>query len=254
MWDSFRKDKGSSSGGSDSFSGTSMAVRCYESHPTLKLGKGILVGGSARYPVVKDADVYVALQFGDTCGRISDPWEKNPKIVEVQYSIRDMHAPENVTRFKKMVTWLCNQLQDGKTVHVGCIGGHGRTGTVVSAIVAEITGKTDAIQWVRKHYCKKAVESSEQVKFLMTHYGVEKVVGAKQEPSIRSGGNGKSSDWPESIGKYKSSQSSSSRLVVDEDGPKSRKVPEGVTSRTRSFSPMASGRSIWKNKNRKQAE
>ena len=74
-----------------------------------------------------------------------------------------MDAPANVTRFKKLVTWLCNQLQDGKTVHVGCIGGHGRTGTVISAIVAELLEEKDAIQWVRKHYCKKAVESKAQV-------------------------------------------------------------------------------------------
>ena len=40
----------------DSFSGTSMAVRCYESHPVLKLGKGKLYGGCARTPKVKDAD------------------------------------------------------------------------------------------------------------------------------------------------------------------------------------------------------
>ena len=41
-----------------------------------------------------------------------------------------MEAPSNVARFKKLVTWVCTQLQDGKTVHIGCIGGDGRTGEI----------------------------------------------------------------------------------------------------------------------------
>ena len=141
------------------FSGTSLGKeRCYVSHPVLKLGKGRLYGGAALHPA--KADIYVVLQRGDMGGRTSDPWD-TAKVVEIQYAIRDMYAPEDVSRFKKLITWLCTQLQGGKTVHVGCIGGHGRTGTVFAAIVAEMTGEKDAIQWVRAHYCKKAVESQE---------------------------------------------------------------------------------------------
>jgi hypothetical protein len=115
---------------------------------------------------------------------------------------------------------------DGKTVHVGCVGGHGRTGIVISAIVAELTGKKDAIQWVRKHYCKKAVESKAQVQFLMKHYGVTEVTGTK------SGGNG-NGKW-HSLGP---ASSSTQHQQLPESKVK-QIPPEGVTAKTKQFSPM----------------
>lgn len=222
------------------FSGTALAVRCYESHPVLKLGKGKLVGGSARNPV-KGADVYVVLQDGDMNGRQTDPWEKKQAVIEVAYFIRDMHAPANVERFKKLVTWLCKQLQDGKTVHVGCIGGHGRTGTVLSAIVAESQGEKDAIQWVRKHYCKKAVESKEQVDFLRKHYGVSKVEPTKSfsKPVEHHGGD---VPWVTTGEKFPLLRKEPEPSL---QGKVRRLVPEGVTKATKSFNPMASKRSLW---------
>ena len=232
----------------DAFSGTSMSTRCYESHPVLKIGKGKLYGGSASHPKVTDADIYVALQSGSTSGKQSDPWEAQ-NVVEVRYSIDDMDAPKNVTRFKKMITWLCNQLQKGKTVHVGCIGGHGRTGTVLSAIVAEGAGKKDAIQWVREHYCKKAVESTSQVEFLKKHYGVSSVTPTKSGSTRISG--------------FTSRLGSRADLDVWEgfslkpSAPKAPKEPEkriqrlpieGVTGSSKSYMPMSSARSLWKPK------
>jgi hypothetical protein len=251
IWDF--KEKGEK-GVSDAFSGTNLAVRCYESHPRLKIGKGTLCGGSASYPVVKNADVYVALQSGSTSGRISDPWEVQT-VVEVQYSIQDMHAPTNVTRFKKMVTWLCNQLHEGKTVHVGCIGGHGRTGTVFAAIVAEALGEKDAIQWVRTHYCKKAVEAREQVKFLMKHYGVSEAEGAKSAPTVK---------WTAKHGLSKPTEAVGLSLDEWEANMKAKPKPKekssqgrrvilsvGAAKATKAFEPMASDRSLWKTKKTK---
>lgn len=236
------------------FSGTSLAVRCYESHPVLKLGKGKLHGGAARHPV-KGADVYVVLQDGDMNGKQSDPWEKQT-VTEVAYFIRDMHAPADVKRFKKLVTWLCTQLQDGKTVHVGCIGGHGRTGTVLSAVIAEATGEKDAIGWVRKHYCKKAVESREQVEFLVKHYGVTKAAATKSFDAPKSNGKDagflsswKSDAWtsqPQQMPLVKASKESAPVL-----GKVRRVVPEGLTKATKSFGPMASKRSLWNARKRK---
>jgi protein-tyrosine phosphatase len=249
-------------GAEDAFSGTNLSVRCYESHPKLKIGKGTLCGGSASWPVVKDADVYVALQSGSTSGKVSDPWDP-PKVVEVQYSIQDMHAPTNVSRFKKMITWVCNQLHEGKTVHVGCIGGHGRTGTVFAAIVAEALQEKDAIQFVRKHYCKKAVESKEQVKFLMKHYGVSEAQTTKDQPT----------KWvPKPMGLSKSTEATGMSLEdwqgkfsgtlpgmkVSPSKPKEKASPGrrvilsvGAAKATKAFEPMASDRSLWKTKKTK---
>lgn len=238
MWESFK------SSGKHEYK-----ARCYESHPAIKIGNGTLYGGSCQYPKVTNADFYVALQRGDSCGLSSDPWEPE-KVIEIHYSITDMCAPTDVPRFKKMITFLCNQLQAGRSVHVGCIGGHGRTGTVLSAIVAQMLEEKDAIAWVRKHYCKKAVESKEQVKFLMQHYGVKKATGYK-EGMITTGGTQRSLGFtmaealtPKAPNKPKLVESTSSKAY------RTIRVipPDDVDPQSRVFAPMASHRNVWRRK------
>ncbi|MCK5640964.1 MAG: hypothetical protein KAJ19_09215, partial [Gammaproteobacteria bacterium] len=64
--------------------------------------------------------------------------------------------------------------------HIGCIGGHGRTGLVLAALAAYTkTAPKNAIQWVRKHHCDSAVESTSQVNFLVKHYKVAKAKVSK---------------------------------------------------------------------------
>lgn len=53
----------------------------------------------------------------------------------------------------------------GERVEVGCMGGHGRTGTFLAAVVllADPNMTPDgAVAWVRKNYCSKAVEDRSQ--------------------------------------------------------------------------------------------
>lgn len=226
--------------------------RCYESHPILKLGKGRLYGGSASHPV-KKADIYVALQSGSSASISSDPWDEQTTI-EIHYSIPDGGIPGNVPRFLKMIEWLCNQLQDGKKVHVGCIGGHGRTGMILSAIVATMLKKKDAIQYVREHYCPKAVESYLQVAFLMEHFGVSKVEGSKDHlfKDLDSGRDLRA------VNGHKSSKTNvpTTQALMPIHRPKSSQkvtvrpdvMPEGVTSQTKTYPPMSSPRSLWNKK------
>jgi protein-tyrosine phosphatase len=51
----------------------------------------------------------------------------------------------------------------GLWVEVGCIGGHGRTGTTLAcmAVLAGLSHK-QAVKFVRKNYCDKAIEGSDQ--------------------------------------------------------------------------------------------
>lgn len=53
-----------------------------------------------------------------------------------------------------------------------CAMGHGRTGTALSAMLVEVAGYSpgDAIQTVRDIYCEEAVETKEQVKYLVRMY------------------------------------------------------------------------------------
>lgn len=57
--------------------------------------------------------------------------------------------------------------KDGFTVEIGCIGGHGRTGTVL-ACMAVLTGlDADAsMQYIWDNYCKRAIESDDQEWFV----------------------------------------------------------------------------------------
>ncbi len=151
--------------------------RCYETHPALSLGSGVQVyGGSCSSPIITDADVYVGLDLSIKKSTMSYPWEPGESFL---FYIQDMHAPADAVQFKKLIDWLAVQLTAQKKVHIGCIGGHGRTGTVLAALTKVMTGEVDAIGYVRENYCKKAVESHEQVAFLMKHFGINNAVPAK---------------------------------------------------------------------------
>jgi hypothetical protein len=51
----------------------------------------------------------------------------------------------------------------GQRVEVACIGGHGRTGTVLAcmAILAGVPSD-EAVEWVRSTYCRRAVQEPSQ--------------------------------------------------------------------------------------------
>lgn len=174
--------KGLGSGGYNKtysgFSTKSYGPHCYESHPPLKMPGSELViyGGSCSHPMVKDADIYIgfdrSMNFTERCL----PWKKGAEFL---FHIPDMGIPAKVEEFQKLVAWTRKQLDAGLKVHCGCIGGHGRTGTFLAALVSTF-GETDAIAYVRKNYCKKAVESKEQVSFLVKHFGLKAATGYKE--------------------------------------------------------------------------
>lgn len=150
---------------------------CYESHPVLTFGKGKFYGGSCSSPTTTKADIYIGLDSFMKRRKPVYPWSKKKDVggpIEVLFEITDQHAPSNAKEFQAMITWLTAQLNDGKTVHAGCIGGHGRTGMVVAALANVMLGEKDAIVWARKNYCPKAVETNEQIEFLHQHYDIKK--------------------------------------------------------------------------------
>ena len=78
----------------------------------------------------------------------------------------------DVTWWETLISAI-EALPDGSSVAVCCVGGTGRTGTVL-AILAGLTGQlgfnedaqameTDPVQWLRDHYYDDAVESEEQM-------------------------------------------------------------------------------------------
>lgn len=142
--------------------------KCENTHARIPVGKGFIIGKGC-HDFKDDADIYIALD--STAVRSGGyPWDTGVKAQHIYFRIDNMKAPK-IEDFRPMVAWICNQLQKGKSVHIACMAGHGRTGLVLAAVLAHAKGMKDAIHWLRKNYCDRAVESQEQVDFLVKNYG-----------------------------------------------------------------------------------
>lgn len=143
-------------------------ARCWESHPKIPIHKGMFTGGACGYPQ-PDNNLYVGLDSHSMNVPIGLPWHiGNP--ISVNFPIQDMHAPDNPAEFVELIDWLIKEFKNGAKIQVGCIGGHGRTGTVLAALVAKAGISDDPIKWARENYCTSAVESKEQVDFLIKYF------------------------------------------------------------------------------------
>lgn len=154
-----------------------IANACYTTHKPLVIAGHEVYGGSCGSPTIKDADVYIGL---DASSASRHPSMSPTSLAHGYiYSISDMSVPSDVDDFKKLVEWLATKIGSGKKVHIGCIGGHGRTGLLLSALVKVMEDKADAITHVRENYCKKAVESKSQVDWLVKHFDIKSVEATK---------------------------------------------------------------------------
>lgn len=218
--------------------------RCFETHPALKVGDHEVFGGSCIDHIVKDADIYIGFDSGMRLTNASYPW--NAKRTEVLFYIADGTAPSQPEEFKKMVAWAAEQIKAGKKLHAGCIGGHGRTGTFLAALVTHMTGMEDSITYVRQNYCEKAVESSSQVEFLHKHYGIKKVAGSKARLY---GGHSKSAAWsPTHSPSPSPAKKPSNGYQGSSGGVKSNLLPPKTadySASAKQIHPVESSKNIW---------
>lgn len=218
---------------------------CYHSHPALAVGKFQVFGGSCSSPQVNDADIFIGFDSNMTFKQ-SFPWDEN-RIEQVFFKITDGSAPKSPEEFKKLVKWSAEQVAAGKKLHAGCIGGHGRTGLFLAALVTVMTGEKDSIVYVRDNYCHKAVESATQVGFLVKHFGIKKAGGSKAEVMLGSG----TSSWVDGtsvslppMATLSRAESFNAKYVRDKYKPK----PESVSfsKAEKSFEPMeGSEKFVW---------
>lgn len=75
----------------------------------------------------------------------------------------DFGVPDDPAAFVAALRDLLDRARRGDGVELGCLGGHGRTGTALAAL-AVLAGHPpyDAVDWVRSQYCPHAVETPEQ--------------------------------------------------------------------------------------------
>lgn len=71
-------------------------------------------------------------------------------------------------RLRALVAEIAENMDQGRSVEIGCIGGHGRTGTLLAALVARIERRTasEAILAARERYCPSSIETAAQVELI----------------------------------------------------------------------------------------
>ena len=159
---------------------------CYLNHPEMTFkfndNSAILYGGACD-DAIENCDLYVSLDEGAPVYDFEQPWNENENNQKhIRFFIDDFDIPDDAEQFDACVDYVIDYLQNGKKVHVGCKAGHGRTGMFLSALVQKIMSKEleqqkmSAIDYVRKNYCKKAVETLEQVFFLYANYDIKEPI------------------------------------------------------------------------------
>lgn len=156
----------------------------------LLLLKGELYGIPAKEvlenPYAYDVSVFLA---GDNLappriwwhGQLGNAYDH----VDVCWYIQDREPPTK-SAMDVMVPHFMKWLEEGKKVSVSCIGGHGRTGTILAIINGLITKTKSPVEDVRKAICDKMVESRSQEEFIYTYLNLE--VPKEKHDSYKSDG------------------------------------------------------------------
>lgn len=90
-------------------------------------------------------------------------WSWQPSGPSYYLDWRDYDLPTSWLAAAKTIIDVYQRARQNLWVEVGCIGGHGRTGTAVAAM-AVLSGipATEAVEWVQTNYCEHAVETNLQ--------------------------------------------------------------------------------------------
>jgi len=121
-----------------------------------------LPNGTDVFPRFFDADAPYARDQIPDFGLYFDPaWQ--PPWLHRHILWPDFGLPVADTELIKALVGALAKSRQGEQVELGCLGGHGRTGTAL-ALLAILTGEPpeNAIAWVRTHYCPKAIETPDQ--------------------------------------------------------------------------------------------
>lgn len=75
----------------------------------------------------------------------------------------DFGTPSDPAAMVTALSGVLRRARAGEVVELGCLGGHGRTGTALACLAALAGLTTDPVAWVRSAYCRHAVETDDQV-------------------------------------------------------------------------------------------
>jgi hypothetical protein len=126
----------------------------------------MLPGGVAVTAVSYDeADPYAREAAPDFGLYLDHRWA--PPWPHQQLDWPDFGVPDDPAPVLAALRGLLARAEAGEHVELGCLGGHGRTGTALAAM-AVLSGvpPDEAVAWVREHYCDRAVETPDQERFV----------------------------------------------------------------------------------------
>ena len=79
----------------------------------------------------------------------------------------DFGVPDDPAQVRDALRALLKHVDDGEVVQLGCLGGHGRTGTALAFAAVLLGEQPDAaVTWVRRVYCPAAIETAAQEDFV----------------------------------------------------------------------------------------
>ena len=96
---------------------------------------------------------------------------------EYHYPFLLVHWPDHgvieVDEADDIVRMIIDGLKKGQHIDIGCVGAHGRTGTLLAMIMIDALSMTakEAIECVRKDHCDEAIESADQVRAIFGFSG-----------------------------------------------------------------------------------
>jgi hypothetical protein len=98
---------------------------------------------------------------------LDDAWQ--PPWAHEHLDWPDFGVPDDAAPVVAALRSLRDRARAGDRVELGCLGGHGRTGTAL-ACLAVLAGHppAGAVAWVRTNYCPEAVETPDQESFVAT--------------------------------------------------------------------------------------
>ena len=89
----------------------------------------------------------------------------------------DFGVPNDLALARDALVSVLGRSRAGERVELGCVGGHGRTGTALSCLAALVgLPPSETVSWVRANYCPRAVETPAQEAFPLRF-----AVGAKPD-------------------------------------------------------------------------
>lgn len=172
-----KKNKGNKASKIDQIDDFKDRIWCLHKRDVIPIGKNVILASEyfstadILKPPVPDTGVYLC-----------DLWDKFFEEPRIFGKLTDFGQPTFKPPFPAiivpwtdrgviemdMLMWLVNgiiaKMEAGKLVEVGCLGGHGRTGTLIACVLGKVENLTarQAILTLRDRYCEKVVETAAQ--------------------------------------------------------------------------------------------